>query len=62
MKYVLIIYIAATLLGVLTGWGFAVPLRDIVDAPPRDNPWLWMLIFGLVSPASVWLFLRDTIR
>lgn len=58
MSNAVVIYITAALFGVLMGWGFAVPLREIVDAAPRDNPALWMLAFGLGSPAAVWLFLR----
>lgn len=62
MSNAVIIYILAALFGVLAGWGFAVPLREIFEATPRDNPGLWMLIFGFGSPAAVWLFLRPSFK
>jgi len=51
-------YIATALFGLLAGWFFAVTLREILDASPRTNPALWMLVFGLGSPAAMWLFNR----
>lgn len=56
MSKTLVIYIAAVLWGVLMGWGFAVPIQDWADKAPSDNPALWMLAFGLGSPAVVWAF------
>ena len=56
MSNAAIAYIAAAFFGLLAGWFFAVPLREILDASPRDNPVLWMMVFCLGSPAAMWLF------
>lgn len=62
MSNAVIIYILAALLGLLVGWGFAVPLREIYEVAPRDNPELWMLICGFGSPVTVWVFLRPSFK
>lgn len=51
MSNAAIAYIAAAFFGLLAGWFFAVPLREILDASRRDNPVLWMMVFCLGSPA-----------
>lgn len=56
------IYLAAALFGVLTGWGFAITLQEIFEMAPSENPGLSMLIFGIGTPAVVWLVLRPSFR
>lgn len=53
-----LIYGTLALMGGQFGWGFAVPLREMADAAPSDNPALWILAFGIGTPLSVWLHWR----
>lgn len=62
MSKALVIYIAVTLSGLLLGWGFAGQFQEALGNQPSERPAIWMLCFGLGFPASVWLFLRDTLR
>lgn len=52
------IYLAAVMIGALMGWGFAVPMQEMLDFPPSDNPVMWMLSLGIVGPIGLRAFLR----
>lgn len=62
MSKSLVIYIAAAIGGAIMGWGFAGQFQEAFNQPPSEHPAIWMLAFGLGSPASLWLFMRDVIR